>query len=151
MKTALTIVLTVFSFTVFAQNSESIDVLIDSVSKNLRDPYLTVRIADEILSQSKSAKYPFGLASGNKFKGIGYYYSGRADSALIYYNRSLELFTDLGDKLEMGKAYINIATYYNAVANYEKSVEQSLISLDLFRSVSDIRGVARVQNILGQF
>ena len=139
-----------FSLHVYAQKNERIDVLIDSASRNLRDPYLTVQIANEILVQSESSKYQFGLASGNKFKGIGYYYSGRADSALIFYEKSLELFTQLNDKLEMGKAHINIATYYNAVANYEKSVEQSLISLELFRSVNDLRGIARVQNILGQ-
>ncbi len=133
-----------------AQNNETIDALIDSASRNLRDPYLTVEISDEIIERSEVSSYTFGLASGYKFKGIGYYYSGRADSALMFYEQSLGLFEELNDPLEIGKARINIATYYNAVADYEKSVEQSLMALERFQSLGDLRGMARVQNILGQ-
>ena len=150
MKTFLSFLFLHLSFLAFGQETVQIDILIDSASRNLRDPYLTVDIANDILLKSEPLNYQFGLASGNKFKGIGYYYSGRADSALIFYQKSLEIFTSLEDKLEIGKAHINIATYYNAVANYEKSVEQSLISLKLFREIGDLRGVGRVQNILGQ-
>lgn len=133
-----------------AQGIPKIDSLINKTSKSLGDPFLTLELADSLLHESEKINYIFGLASGSKFKGIGLYYSGQPSSAFNYYKRSLSLFTQINDTLEIAKAKLNIATYYNAVADYDQSVQFSLQALEGFKLMNDLNGVGRVLNIIGQ-
>ncbi|MGW8121080.1 tetratricopeptide repeat-containing sensor histidine kinase [Roseivirga echinicomitans] len=133
-----------------AQNTAQIDELIDATAKSLRDPFLTIVLADSLHQLSEKAAYDNGIAAAAKFKGIGLYYSGKRDSAFIYYEKSRILYTELKDTLEMGKAYLNLAIYYNSIADYTNSVSNSLEALDYFREKNDSNGVGRVLNVIGQ-
>mgnify|MGYP003634786663 FL=1 len=133
-----------------AQDYVQIDKLIDLTNNSLRDPFLTIELADSIHKLSESAGYKRGIAAAAKYKGIGLYYSGKRDSAFIFYGRSKELYTELKDTLEMGKAHLNLAIYYNSIADYTKSVSRSLEALEYFRLKNDLNGVGRVLNIIGQ-
>ncbi|MGE0589605.1 MAG: tetratricopeptide repeat protein [Cyclobacteriaceae bacterium] len=129
---------------------KTIDSLNKETQKNLRNPIQSNRSADSTLKLAEKINYLRGQATATKLKGISLYLSGDLSGAFTYYEKALTLFTNLQDTLEIGKAQLNLATYYNAVSNYEKSIEWGLKALQQFEYLNDLNGVGRVYNLIGQ-
>lgn len=127
-----------------------IDSLNKETQKNLRNPIQSGRWADSTLRLAKDISYERGEAIASKLKGISLYLTGDLNGAFTQYQNAIKLFTHLKDTLEIGKALLNIATYYNATANYQKSIEFGLQAIRQFEMVDDLNGVGRVYNLIGQ-
>lgn len=98
---------------------------------------------------AEEEKYTAGLAFAAKAMGISSYYSGDLDQALKYYSESLEGYTTIGDSMEIGKAYYNLAMIYDAKADKKQIVEYGLQAIRIFDKLGDHNGQGRVYNLLG--
>ena len=86
-----------------------------------------------------------------KFMGIAQHLQARYDSAIFWHQKALKLGIETGDSTNTAKSYLNIATSYNSKGDFEKAVENALLSLDFFEKTGDTNGQGRVQNLLGIF
>ncbi len=90
-------------------------------------------------------------AEALKFIGISKHLQAEYDSAILWYNRALELCMEMNDSVNTGKAYLNIATSYNSKGDFENAVKNALLALKSFEEIDDKNGQGRVQNLLGIF
>lgn len=79
-------------------------------------------------------------AKAEKTIGVAHWFKNELDSALISYQRALELFTVIGDKTQMANLYNNVSMIYNrrnqhdtSIALYQKALK---INLELKDSTS---------------
>lgn len=64
------------------------------------------------------------------------------DQSLTYFQKALNLSTELGDKREMATCYINIGNYYKNKESYTKAIQYNLKSLNIFEELGDKNGIA---------
>jgi len=86
-----------------------------------------------------------------KFMGIAQHLQARYDSAIFWYQKALKLGIEINDSTNTAKSYLNMATSFNSKGDFEKAVENALLSLDFFEKTGDTNGQGRVQNLLGIF
>lgn len=127
--------------------------LIDSLnaraSTELRRPDTLAHYADKAYQLARTHKYPLGLATAAKYKGVAAYLVGDMDEALELHLESLALQQQLGDSLEIAKSNYNIAITYNAKADYDHTVRYALEAIRIFEQIGDLLGQGKVYNLLG--
>jgi signal transduction histidine kinase len=105
----------------------------------------------QLLQISESENNREMQAEALKFLGISKHLQAKYDSAILWYNRTLELCIEMDDSVNTGKAYLNIATSYNSKGDFENAVKNALLALKSFEKIGDKNGQGRVQNLLGIF
>lgn len=105
----------------------------------------------QLLQISESENNREMQAEALKFLGISKHLQAKYDSAILWYNRTLELCIEMDDSVNTGKAYLNIATSYNSKGDFENAVKNALLALKSFEEIDDKNGQGRVQNLLGIF
>ncbi len=101
--------------------------------------------AYELASQSEDKRLK---ADAAKMMGVASHVNSKFDEAIPYYKESLNLFQKLNDTLETGKAYLNLATTYNARFDYQQTLKFALLSLDKFKQANNPNGEGRAYNLL---
>lgn len=134
-------------------NASVADSLISSIRSNLakHEAHLMIIDANKLLAISTNQHNTAIQAEALKFLGIGNHLEAKYDSAIIFYNRAIEISLASNDSLNTGKLYLNIATSYNSKGNFELAIENALKALNLFEILNDKNGQSRVQNLLGIF
>ncbi len=92
-----------------------------------------------------------GMASNWNNVSVCYYYSGKVDSALNYAKKALAIKLNY-DSLNfkgIALAYLNIASYYDILANYDKAVEYGLKAVKYAELSDDKYTQATTYNNLG--
>lgn len=107
--------------------------------------------ASQLLYLSESENDLESKAEALKFLGISKHLQAKYDSAVLWYNRSLDLYIELNDTVNSGKTYLNLATSYNSKGDFENAVKNALLALKSFEDIDDKNGQGRVQNLLGIF
>jgi serine phosphatase RsbU (regulator of sigma subunit)/tetratricopeptide (TPR) repeat protein len=87
--------------------------------------------------------------SALNIQGITYYFKGDYDNAIIYYTKSLALFTEIGNKRGMGAAMNNIGVVYLDKGDYVNAIEYFMGSLKIEESIGNKEGVANSYNNIG--
>jgi len=77
------------------------------------------------------------------------YLDTQLDSALILGQRALDLSEKLNYKYGIAISLFQLGTILGNLANYDKAIEYSLISYDLFNKMGKLKEKARVLNSLG--
>ena len=114
------------------------------------EPLVLAKYCDSMYWASKGSSDLRRKALALKMKGVSTYQRSMFDSSLIYYNSGLDINLRLKDSLEIGKGYLNLATSYNAIFEYELAISNALKAEKLFEAINDQVGVARVYNIIAQ-
>lgn len=135
---------------VFAQTTQP-----DLITTYLNKAKASFAMPDSVLFYSQRA---YDLASKSddkrlkadaaKMMGVASHVNSKFDEAIPYYNESLNLFQKLNDTLETGKAYLNLATTYNARFDYQQTLKFALLSLDKFKQANNPNGEGRAYNLL---
>lgn len=149
----VTILLAFFSVC-FAQENDTelvkkIDYLNQKAKSSINKPDSLIIYSKQAFDLSEEINYENGQANALKFMGIYAHLKSDFDDAINYYNRSLKLFNQLDNELEIGKLNLNLATTYNAKLDYVNGTTYALKSLNSFKKVNDLNGEARVLNLLG--
>jgi tetratricopeptide (TPR) repeat protein len=82
-------------------------------------------------------------------KGVIYWYMGELDQALEYFESSLTISEELGDKAGMGKAFNNIGLIYESKGNLDPAIKYYTESLLIHEKTGDKRQISAVLNNLG--
>lgn len=128
---------------------KAIDEMIENATKYLTIPDSIHRYAVWVDSLSKRYHYLKGEAAGAKLRGISAIYKGEIEDALTHYRQSLQLYKQLGDSLEVGKAFYNIAMSYNMKADFNHTINHALEAIRIFDAINDYNGTGRVYNLMG--
>lgn len=136
----------------FAQNILSI-VEIDSLNElsyNFRKkhPEQTVKIAQDVINNLAGKQYQNGISTAYKNIGLGYYYLGKLDSAIINEFSALKSFELNWDSSNVAGSFNRLGLYYRKNKDYKKAIENYNKALVLFRELNDIRNESKTLNNL---
>ncbi len=87
----------------------------------------------------------------NLFNNIGivFYKMKEFDSALTYYNLSLNIKNNNGDEKQRAKTIMNIASLYLRIKNYTKAKYNFELLLEIEKKLGDKKQIAYIYNYLG--
>jgi two-component system, NarL family, sensor kinase len=150
----LFVFISVFSlhFQLFSQ-TEQTDSLLTELRANIGKHQATEMEINalRLLQISEENKDDKNRLEALKFMGIAQHLQARYDSAIFWHQKALLLGIETGDSTNTAKSYLNMATSYNSKGDFEKAVENALLSLEFFEKTGDTNGQGRVQNLLGIF
>ncbi|WP_242051283.1 tetratricopeptide repeat protein [Nostoc spongiaeforme] len=90
-------------------------------------------------------KYTASLTS----LGIAYCSLGEYQRAIEFFQQSLEIFREIGDRNGVGNSLGNLGNAYNFLGENQRAIEFHQQSLEIFREIGDRFGVGRSLNNLG--
>ncbi len=146
------ITLLTFQFQLFSQTAQT-DSLLNKIRANIgkheaaemeTNALLLLQISEENNDNQNRLE-------ALKFMGIAQHLQALYDSAIFWHQKALILAIETGDSTNTAKSYLNMATSYNSKGDFEKAVENALLSLEFFEKTGDTNGQGRVQNLLGIF
>jgi adenylate cyclase len=106
-------------------------------------------MSERLIAFSKKNSYPKGEAMGLNFQGILYYSKGNYPKALEYWNRSLKVYEEVGDKKGISTTVSNIGNRYGSQGNYTKALEYYFRSFKIFEDIGDKSGMAKTLGNIG--
>lgn len=148
----LAIILTLICLKTKGQEFDTLafDKLFKTSLSYFSQPLILAQYTDSMYWSAKGSNDQKRKALALKMKGVSTYQRSLFDSSLFYYNKGLNINLQLRDSLEIGKGYINLATSYNAIFEFETAVANALKAESIFEAINDPVGVARVYNIIAQ-
>lgn len=126
-----------------------IDSLISIGSSHISNPDSLAFYAQKIYLSSEEHRYDKGKAFGAKMLGISSFYQANYDRSLEYYREAQEIYRDLKDTLEVGKAYYNIAMTYNNKGDWDNTLKNAMEAIRIFDAMGNYIGSGRVYNLMG--
>jgi len=131
-------------------DSLKVDHLINSALNIIEsNPFKSKDYSLEALNIAEEIEYEKGKAIANNLLGIADYELANYKAALHYFNLSIENFTDINDKSNVGKAYKNIGNVFLQQGNYLAALENYLLSLQISEELNDSIGVASAYHNIG--
>jgi len=91
----------------------------------------------------------YSVAYAYKQLGLVYKYKTDYDSAMVYYNKSLEIFDKLGEKRERAVLLNRIANIQKRKGKFQEALESFLIALNISVSQQDTVMISAIYNNLG--
>jgi len=98
-------------------------------------------------AKSKGLKYHMGNALHTQ--GMSFMYSGAFDSAITYYNRSINLRKEINDKQGIAGSLNNIGNIYHEQDDYENALGYYKRSLKIKKELGDKKGMSKSINNIG--
>jgi len=126
-----------------------IDSLITIGASYVSNPDSLTVYAHKIYELSTDHRYKKGKAFGAKMLGVTAYYQAEYDKAIENYRESLQLYRELKDTLEIGKALYNIAMTYNNKGDWENTMKNAMEAIRIFDALENYNGSGRVYNLMG--
>jgi tetratricopeptide (TPR) repeat protein len=99
----------------------------------------------EHLTDKQDWRYTASLTS----LGNAYYFLGRYEEALSYYQQSLEIEREIEDRQGEAISLNNLGIAYNSLGRYEEAISYYQQSLEIYREIGNRRGIADSLNGLG--
>ena len=113
-------------------------------SKALAEKFLAFKLSSNVAYTAKKQ-----LA--NALNNIGYIYSNQGDipKAIEYYNKSLKIQEDIGDKNGLASCYYNIGIVHKEQGSYDNALEYYFKALKIKEEIQDKKGMASCYNGIG--
>lgn len=130
-------------------NIDLIDSLASYPESYKANPKNGFRATDSIYNIIKHLKNDTILAKATYSKATAFYYIGNYDSALIYWEKALDLFTRTDNQKRMGDCFQNIGQIYKLKGNFIKANENNNNGLQIFEKLNLQDRTANMLNIFG--
>jgi PAS domain S-box-containing protein len=101
------------------------------------------------LATARETNNRSALAEVYKILGNIYYYQGDNNLVILYYDSSLNAFSQLGDSSGLARVWNNLGIIYQHIGNYEKSIDYHLNSLKYKTNLNDTIGIISSYNNIG--
>jgi serine phosphatase RsbU (regulator of sigma subunit) len=101
------------------------------------DADAAIRYGYESKSLSRKLGFRWGLAEAYKNTGLGYYMQGNYSDALINWEASLEIYTELGNEQRIANILSNMGSVYYTIGQHVEAIEYSLRALKLAERLGD--------------
>jgi signal transduction histidine kinase len=111
---------------------------------NLSEQYVT-----KAMSLSRKINFEEGMAHAQGMKGSLLKSQGEYDSAIVYYQKSLDYFELVGDTAYIAKMYNNIGLSYDFKGELEIAVAHYMKSLKAKQQLKDTMGIITCLNNIG--
>ncbi len=105
-------------------------------------PLLTERLGKYSLALAENLKYAKGVGNSNHILGIAYHAIDNYDLAMEKFYIALPIYEDLGNTRGMGAIYLNIASVFDDIEEYDKA------KLTVRKSIGTLHGTP-YQSLLG--
>ena len=105
--------------------------------QEIADPDYAITIYDSIISLAQFNKHPLFVSKALNYKGIVYNNTGRYDSALVYYKKSLNSFKNINHTRGVASNYINIGNTFKLQDNYTRAIEHYILGIALYEVLKD--------------
>lgn len=133
-----------------AEDSVKLNLLLDiAFDYSSVSPGKGVETASHAIELAQKLSNPNKLATAYNYMGVCYDTKGDYASALMYYNKSLDIRRQLHDSLRMAKILHNTGIVYFNLADYPKSLDFHLQSLEIFQHFQYNPGIAGALNSIG--
>ena len=114
-----------------------------SVLLNKDEPDLAQKYANDAIELAKEINYKKGLAYGYKNLGLPLYFKGELNNELIgYWDKSLEIFEEIGDKQGISNLQNNIGSIYQTKGDDPTALQYFLNSVRLAEEIGDSLRIA---------
>lgn len=114
-----------------------------------RNPDLSILMAHQSLSASRSSGYKKGIADASLALGMAYLARyNQGDSAYYYNNLALATYEETGDIAGQARACYGLAYVHSFRDDYPASEKYSVRALELFEKAGDHRGMINTLNVL---
>jgi class 3 adenylate cyclase len=106
------------------------------------DPSAGVKYGNQALLLSNKLAWKKGLALSSNGIGACYLSLANYDSALYYFQLSLKMNEETGNKLRAAQNFGNISLIYSAQGNYSNALDYLFRALKIFEDLKDNDGIA---------
>jgi len=147
-----------FIFSSNAQNGETVSNIHEQIISNLiessinhRDSSknISVQICEKAIKLAEKEQADSLLALAFKTQGVNYYYAKDFDSCMLYWEKALVIFKELGNMIEAGKVLGNIGVIYKRKGEYDKTIDYYLKEINVFSSINYTKGLSSIYTNLG--
>ncbi|AGC75749.1 putative transmembrane protein [Nonlabens dokdonensis DSW-6] len=112
-------------------------------------PKVANQIADYTIANTKVENSPYQHAQSLIRKGIYYDVVSKKDSALLLYDRAMEIAAPRKDYISMGNVYNDKGLVYWNRDELELAMEQYVLGAEVFEKVDYDRGLSSIYNNMG--
>ena len=113
------------------------------------NPDTAIVLAQALLSYGEQHKYPKAKANAYNLLGISSFVKSDFPKALEYFQHSLKINEEIGDKQGMAKTINNIGNIYKDQGDNPKALEYYQRSLKIYQEIGDKQGMAKTINNIG--
>ncbi len=113
------------------------------------NPLKTRSIAIKSHALASAVGYQKGEGKANNYIGMSYHITGSYDTAILYYEKALNIFEMAGDTLNTGKIYNNLALLFSHREYYNLALEYNLKSLRYAELMHDDESIFHNYNNMG--
>ncbi len=78
-------------------------------------------------------------------KGHAYNYEARYDSAKVFFDQAITLYTELGYEPGLGDAYLGLATNHTYLGDFDQSLAYRYKALAVYEKLHDLNGINRTK------
>ncbi len=153
--------------TAFSQNDPKVDSILNIINTTTNDTTKikelyglcwllrytdlnkAVEYGEQAINLSKKIQYKPGLAESYKSMGGVYYVNSNYSQSYDYYVKSVDLFVELNDTLNLSKVKHNIGSIFSQQADYESALKYFYESLKFKEFLKDDKGIAATYNAIG--
>jgi len=136
-------------FTDLKNNSDSLNIIAYIYATSINDIGKAREYADRALETSRKIKYRKGRAASYLTKTIVYTKVGNHLKALKGLSKSLNIYSDLDDRIGIARVYNRLGISYQALGNIEKSFDYFTKAKEFFEEIGDTHSIAEELNNLG--
>ena len=105
---------------------------------------------NEAVKLAESIKNNAALKSIANYLAVNYSYMGLSDSAIFYYNKSIDACIALNDSLTLPKILINLGDEYTTNSDYLNAINYSLEAVKIKESLNDYSNIVYYYQKLGE-
>ncbi len=106
-------------------------------------------LAEELLTFSKTKHYANAKAEAYNIQGVSFWLKANYFQAVNYFERSLKIREDIGDKKGIAASLYNIGNIYLRQGNYPQALDYHQRSLKIEKGIGNKKGIAGSLNSIG--
>jgi len=106
------------------------------------EPDSAFTLAEELITFSKTNQYPNAKAEAYNIQGVSFWLRANYLEATNYYERSLKIREEIGDKKGIAASLYNIGNIYLRQGNYPQALDYHQRSLKIEEEIGNIEGIA---------
>lgn len=133
------------------QDSKRLNLLLEICREiGSSDSRALIQYSKEALAISKSANDQSRIGESYKLIGLGFQYNSEADSALFYFEKSVETYVELKDEVNYGTVLNKIGAVLTSKADYSDAMESLNIALEIGERLQNQRLLMESNSNLGE-
>ena len=106
-------------------------------------------LAEELVTFAKTKQYPIAEAEAYNMQGVSFWFKANYTQAVNYYERSLKIREEIGDKKGIAASLFNIGNIYLRQSNFPQALEYNQRSLIIEEEIGNKEGIANSLGNIG--